>query len=161
MDSFDMVYSACMIVIQGSSWLTRMNLTRLLRYGLTNSFRKFKSVKTLTAYVEQLVLPGKLTEKALSLIQNGFNDQTDELLAAGCQIHKMARSRAISTAISEWNKYLISFFPSHLPSHDLPLHWLFDLYNHIVLENYDSFIPIGGSLNQPPPLSKFIPMLTQ
>ena len=90
-----MVYSACMIVIQGSSWLTRMNLTRLLRYGLTNSFRKFKSVKTLATYVEQLALPGKLTEKALSLIQKGFNDQTDELFAAGCQIHKTARSRIL------------------------------------------------------------------
>ncbi len=60
MDSFDMKYSACMIVIPGS-WLTRINLTRLLRYGLTNTFRNFKSVQTLATYPEQLALPGKLT----------------------------------------------------------------------------------------------------
>ena len=60
MDSFDMMYSACMIVPQGSR-LTRLNLRRLLRYGLTNTFRKFKSVQTLATYAEQLALPGKLT----------------------------------------------------------------------------------------------------
>ncbi len=82
-------------------------------------------------------------------------------MVAGCQIHKSTWSIAIPTAISEWDKYITLLFPDHSPSSNLPLHWIFDLGNDIVLAGEDSYISIGGILDQSIPLSEFRPVLPQ
>jgi hypothetical protein len=82
------------------------------------------------------------------LVKKAVNDKTGELLVGGHQIHKSAWSIAIPSAISEWDKYITSFFPNHSSTSNLPLHWTFDLDNEIVLAGNDSYITIGGHMNQ-------------
>ena len=103
----------------------------------------------------------EVDRKTPSLVKKAFNDKTGELMVAGCQIHKSTWSIAIPTAISEWDKYITLLFPDHSPSSNLPLHWVFDLGNDIVLAGEDSYISIGGILDQSIPLSEFRPVLPQ
>jgi hypothetical protein len=93
-------------------------------------------------------------------VKKAFNDKTGALFVEGCQIHKSTWSIAIPTAIGEWDKYLTSLFPSHTPSSNLPLHWIFDLKHDIVLAGEDSYISVGGTVDQSIPLSEFRPVLT-
>jgi hypothetical protein len=87
----------------------------------------------------------EVDRKTPSLVHKAFNDKTGELVVAGSHIHKSIWSVAIPTAIAEWDFYLVSFFPNHSPSSILPLHWIFDLNNTLVLAGSDSYISIGDT----------------
>jgi hypothetical protein len=99
----------------------------------------------------------EVDKKTPSKVQKAFNDRTGELLVAGIQIHKSTWSVAIPTAIREWDKSLIPLFPQHYATSNLPLHWLFDLANDIVLAGSDSFLSINGSLDNIIPLTEYTP----
>jgi hypothetical protein len=103
----------------------------------------------------------EVDRKTPSHVQKAFNDKTGELLVAGCQIHKSTWSIAIPTAISEWDKHLTLLFPAHSPSSNLPLHWLFDLDNDIIIADDDSYVSIDGDLDQSIPLSEFKPLIPE
>jgi hypothetical protein len=94
-------------------------------------------------------------------VKKAFNDKTGELLVGGHQIHKSTWSIAIPTAICEWDKYLTSFFPNHSSTSNLPLHWLVDLHNEILLADEDSYVTISGQVNHTTPLKEYNPVLLQ
>jgi hypothetical protein len=159
-------------------------LLRLLRHGICSFYvrqsqvmtKKKESHKTFEVWANKLiqdiqVCPSighicrtirtarEVDRKTPSKVQKAFNDRTGELLVAGIQIHKSTWSVAIPSAIGEWDKSLISLFPQHSATSNLPLHWLFDLDNEIVLAGSDSFLSINGSLEHIIPLTEFIPFL--
>lgn len=103
----------------------------------------------------------EVDRKTPSLIKKAFNDRTGELFVGGHQIHKSTWSIAIPTAIHEWDKYLTSFFPNHSSTSNLPLHWIFDLDNEIILAGQDSYISIDGQINQIIPFNEYNPILLQ
>lgn len=159
-------------------------LLRLLRHGVCSFYvrqsqlmaEKKESHKTFEVWANKLiqdiqVCPSighicrtirtarEVDRKTPSKIQKAFNDRTGELLVDGIQIHKSTWSVAIPTAIREWDKFLIPLFPQHSASSNLPLHWIFDVDNEIVLAGSDSFLSINGSLDNIIPLTEFIPFL--
>jgi hypothetical protein len=101
----------------------------------------------------------EVDRKTPTKVYKAFNDKTGELLVAGCQIHKRTWSVAIPTAISEWDTYLLQLFPYHSHTSNLPLHWIFDLNNNIILAGSDTYISIGNNQNETIPLSAFQPIL--
>lgn len=103
----------------------------------------------------------EVDRKTPSLVHKAFNDKTGELVVAGSHIHKSIWSVAIPTAIAEWDFYLVSFFPNHSPSSILPLHWIFDLNNTLVLAGSDSYISIGDRPDECIPISEFHPVFPQ
>jgi hypothetical protein len=159
-------------------------LLRLLRHGVCSFYirqsqmraQKKESHKTFEVWANKLiqdiqVCPSighicrtirtarEVDRKTPSKVQKAFNDRTGELLVAGIQIHKSTWSVAIPTALREWDKFLIPLFPYHSATSNLPLHWLFDLDNDIVLAGSDSFLSINGSLDNIIPLTEFTPYL--
>jgi hypothetical protein len=161
-------------------------LLRLLRHGVCSNYirqsqlmtQRNESHKTFEVWANSLiqqmqVCPAvghicrsirtarEVDRKTPSHVQKAFNDKTGELLVAGCQIHKSTWSTAIPTAISEWDKHLTSLFPAHSPSSNLPLHWLFDLDNDIIIADDDSYVSIDGDLDQSIPLSEFKPLIPE
>ena len=159
-------------------------LLRLLRHGICSFYvrqsqvmtKKKESHKTFEVWANKLIqdiqacpstghicrtirTAREVDKKTPSKVQKAFNDRTGELLVAGIQIHKSTWSVAIPTAIREWDKYLIPLFPQHSATSNLPLHWLFDLDNDVVLAGSDSFLSINGSLDNIIPLTEFTPFL--
>ena len=103
----------------------------------------------------------EVDRKTPSLIHKAFNDKTGELLVAGSQIHKSTWSVAIPTAVTNWDTHLFSLFPNHSPTSNLPLHWIFDVNNPIVLAGEDSYVSLGPSDSESIPLNAYHPDLTQ
>lgn len=101
----------------------------------------------------------EVDRKTPSLVHKAFNDKTGELVVSGNHIHRSIWSVAIPTAVAEWDTYLTSLFPNHSPSSNLPLHWIFDLNNSLVLAGSDSYISVGESPDESIPLSEFCPVL--
>ena len=95
----------------------------------------------------------EVDRKTPSLVHKAFNDITGELLVGGCQIHKSSWSVAIPTAIYEWDIYLTSLFPNHSHHSNLPLHWMFNINNNIVLAGTDSLLSVGDYPEESIPLS--------
>jgi len=90
-------------------------------------------------------------------VYKAFNESTGDLLVRDNEIAKSIWSVAIPTAIQEWDKSLLSLFPNHRSSSTLPIHWLLNLNNHIVLADDDSHVFIGDSNDTSIPLSAFEP----
>ena len=159
-------------------------LLRLLRHGVCSFYvrqsqlmtKNHESHKTFEVWANKLikdiqVCPSighicrtirtarEVDRKTPSKVQKAFNDMTGELLVAGIQIHKTTWSVAIPTAIQEWDKCIFPLFPQHSPTSNLPLHWIFDLDNEIVLAGSDSFLSVNGSLENIIPLNEFTPIL--
>ena len=103
----------------------------------------------------------EVDRKTPSFVKKAFNDVTGELLVAGHQIHKSTWSIAIPSAVSEWDKHLTSFFPNHSSTSNLPLHWIFDLDNELVLAGNESYLSIAGQNDQTIPLTEYNPILPQ
>jgi hypothetical protein len=101
----------------------------------------------------------EVDRKTPSMVKKAFNDQTGELYVGGSQIVKSTWSAAIPTAIAEWDKHLISLFPNHSSSSNLPLHHILDLRNDIVLAGDESFISIVSSQSHSVLLKEFKPTL--
>lgn len=99
----------------------------------------------------------EVDRKTPSKILKAFNDKTGELLVAGSQIHKSTWSVAIPTAVTKWDTHLFSLFPNHSPTSNLPLHWMFDLNNPIILAGEESYLSVGPSDSESIPLNAFIP----
>jgi hypothetical protein len=99
----------------------------------------------------------EVDRKTPSMIHKAFNDKTGELLVAGSQIHKSTWSVAIPTAVAKWDTQLFSLFPNHSPTSNLPLHWIFDINNAIVLAGEDSYVSVGPSESESIPLNAYHP----
>ena len=101
----------------------------------------------------------EVDRKLPSSVYKAFNDTTGDLVVDGNEIFKSSWSVAIPTACQEWDRHLVSLFPDHASSSSpLPLSLIFNLNNHIVLAEEDSFIHIDkNSPDSSIPLSEFHP----
>jgi hypothetical protein len=103
----------------------------------------------------------EVDRKTPSLIHKAFNDKTGELLVDGSQIHKSSWSVAIPTAITKWDTHLFSLFPNHSPTSNLPLHWIFDINNPVVLAGEQSYVSLGPLDSESIPLNAYHPHVPQ
>ena len=92
-------------------------------------------------------------------VYKAFNESTGDLLVRDNEIAKSIWSVAIPTAMQHWDKFLFSLFPDHHSTSTLPIHWLLDLNNHIVLADDDSHIFLADSNDTSIPISEFAPSL--
>jgi superfamily II DNA helicase RecQ len=153
-------HAMCSMYVRKSKDMTRNNRTHQTFDKWANEIIHQMQVCHSIGHICRTIRTAReVDRKTPSKILKAFNDKTGELLVAGSQIHKSTWSVAIPTAVTKWDTHLFSLFPNHSPTSNLPLHWLFDVNNPIVLAGEDSYLSVGPSNSECIPLNAFHPDL--
>lgn len=155
-------HGVCSLYVRHSQSMSEKNASHKDVEGWANKLIRDMQVCPSIGHICRTIRTAReIDRKTPSKVQKSFNDRTGELLVAGTQIHKSTWSVAIPTAIAEWDKYLSILFPHHTQSSTLPLIWLFDPSNDIVIAGNDSYLSVSGTVDQSIQLSSFKPSLPQ
>jgi hypothetical protein len=153
-------HGVCSLYIRRSQLMTQQNESHKIFEVWANSIiREMQSCPSIGHICRTIRTAREVDRKTPSMVKKAFNDKTGELYVGGSQILKSTWSAAIPTAIAEWDKHLISLFPNHSPSSNLPLYHILDIRNDIVLAGDGSFVSIASSQSQSVLLSEFKPTL--
>ena len=151
-------YGLCSLYVRKSFIMTRQNKSdREFQFWANEIINGMQCCPSVGHVCRTIRTAREVDNKTPSSVLKSFNDLTGELLVAGTTIDKSAWSTAIPTAIAEWDKHLQHLFPNHSSSSSLPLHWIFNLKNIIVLADSDSHISIHNKNNLSIPLTEFQP----
>jgi hypothetical protein len=154
-------HGVCSMYVRKSSEMSRKNQSHEEFEAWTNNVIKQMQVCHSIGHICRTIRTAReVDRKSPSKVQKAFNEITGELFVAGCHIHKSTWSVAIPTAIAKWDKVLFEFFPNHSDLSSLPLHWIFDLNNDVVLAGHDSFISITDT-NVSIPLREYLPVFPE
>jgi len=153
-------YGLCSLYVRKSFLMARMNQSdREFQSWAQDIISGMHCCPSVGHVCRTLRTARQVDSKTPSSILKSFDDLTGEILVAGTTIHKSVWSTAIPSAIAEWDKHLMCLFPNHSSSSKLPLHWIFDLNNSIILADTDSSISIHSNCDSSIPLTEFQPTL--
>jgi superfamily II DNA helicase RecQ len=153
-------HAMCSMYVRKSKDMARNNSTHQTFDSWANEvIRQMQVCHSIGHICRTIRTAREVDRKTPSKILKAFNDKTGELLVAGSQIHKSTWSVAIPTAVTKWDTHLFSLFPNNSPTSNLPLHWIFDLNNPIILSGEESYLSVGPSDSESIPLNAFLPDL--